>query len=148
MYDNTEKSQGPVSPEACRVKREFPELYGRLLIANEQISGSTLPILTGLIMLWVILCASIHQGWIEGIGHIPLVKLQSWLVYVSLGIVLFGVMMLYAHWRQPAIYRHHKAAIEAELSRIDHSVAWLVNQIRDEPQLEDVTEQICRDSAP
>lgn len=147
MYDeNTESDYGPETPGAKELKQNHPELYGRLLIANEQISESGVTLFFVGVMLWVGSCVAIHQAWLDGIAGIPLAKLQSLWVYIGFAILLGGAVLLFNQFRQPMIYRRHKQLIETEVGRIDRSLPWLVTQINDEPQLSSIAEQLRNDA--
>ncbi|WP_146520606.1 hypothetical protein [Stieleria varia] len=131
--------------EFVPLRDEFPELYGQMLVANEQISNA------GTLSIWILLfanvliCVGIHKAWVAAPLGIPVANLQSWGVYLLITIFFIIVFSMYTTYAEKAAYRRMRDSIEAELRKQRQTFPWLLAQIHGDESLKSLAEQLRGD---
>lgn len=129
------------------LKQDHPELYGRLLIANEKVEN------VGTLSIWLMLafvlgaCVTIQMAWIDTVLGVPVQRLQGWGVYALIAVVSFVIYCIYTHFAEKAAFRNVRQPIIQYLNSYNLSVPWLIAQIENDSSVSDVAEQLKSDSS-
>ncbi len=136
--------QGGAGPT---LQKEHPELYGRLLMANEKLENIGTLVIWLAMMFVLALCATIHMAWVDPIFGIPVAKLQSWWVYLLIVVATFVVYCIYNEINERALYRKLKPGIVNYLNQHGLSIPWLVSQVENDDSLEEIAGQLKNDTS-
>ncbi len=129
------------------LKQDHPELYGRLLIANEKIEN------VGTLAVWLMLalvlgiCVTIHMGWVAIVFGIPVEQLQGWGVYILIAVVCFVIYSVYTHFAEKAAYRSLRQPVMHYLNQHNLTVPWLVARTENDSSVNDISEQLKTDTS-
>lgn len=127
------------------LQQEHPELYGRLLMANEKLENvGTLAV--WLLMLFIVgLCVTIHMAWIDPLLGIPVENLQGWGVYILIALASFVIYCLYTELAEKIAYRSLKPGIMNYLAQQSLTIPWLVSQLANDSSLEEISDQLKKE---
>ena len=129
------------------VAEHHPELYGRLLIANERIENAGTVVIWLMIALVIGVCATIHMAWVPAIFGIPVARLQSWIVYLLIAVGVFVVYCFYSTLAEKRAYQAVRQPVYEYLQKHHLTVPWLIAQINGDDSVDDIAEQLRKDTA-
>ena len=131
--------------EESSIQRSYPEVYGQLLSASEQISqaGTSLIWIIGLISLGV--CAAVYREWFQNFGPIPVEKLHSFWTYLLILGVGFTISMYLTELQEARVYQRWKRTLVEALERIGMGRYHLLAQLEGHVEVKAVANMIKRD---
>lgn len=122
-----------------------PELYGRLLQINEQLSNAG-----GSLCIWMpigtlILCLGLHLGWFDGLFEDTLEKIKSVWFYAIAIVVSFFLSAGLAQAQERGRYHRYRSVLLQAIEKSQISPHQLITQIEGDEALDNLADQLKED---
>lgn len=111
-----------------QLKSEFPELYGRMLMANKRIAVAGAGAFGVGLIIVLGLCVAIHMAWFSSLFGMPIERFQSWWVYLLIVVSGFIVSGYYTTLSEKLAWRGCREFVHGERRKQHLSVPGLVTR--------------------
>ncbi len=132
--------------EETPIRKAHPDLYGKLVAANEQIASAGTSILWILGLIGLGLCVSIHREWIDHVGPLTVAKAQSFWTYLMIMVGSFIVSMYVTELFEARVYENWKKTLVDGMQAAGLERFLLLSQAEGHVELASVARKIKRDT--
>lgn len=143
--DQDDKDTSPEGRDVSEFRDAHPELYGRLLQADERIARSAGRLGWWMAMTWVGLCIFIIAELTSEVLGFRVNRLQSTWIYVLLGVAFLMSYFRLASGRRRSAYRREQPDIVADTANARLNQATLLSAIQSHAPVSTVAAEIKAD---